>query len=168
MATINLPSTQNLKSIEEVINVVEILKKELDFALSSIDIDNMNNNYVAIVESGTNSNGTYRKYSDGTLECYFTSSIPANSLTWSTATINGTTYYYTGTTFWTYPIPFLTGSTVNVMASGDIQLAAPETHIAWHVDNMKCRTESGAFGINPTTVSGAVVRASFFARGVWK
>lgn len=167
MALINLPSTKDLKTLPEVINVVEKMRKELEFALSQIDIDNMNSQYVAVVGSGSNANGYWRKFSDGTMDCYFTNARNSDTLTWSTATIAGATYYYTGVDYWTFPTPFLTGSTVNVMASGDIGSAAPETHTAWHIDNTKCRVESGIFGKDPRSPV-LPMRMSYFARGFWK
>jgi hypothetical protein len=167
MAVINLPSTANAETIQDLIDIIEIYRKELDFALSSLDADNMNSMYVSVIESGNTANGYYRKFSDGTMECYFTSTQQTDTAAWSTTSINGGTYYYTGTAFWTFPKPFLTGSIVNVMASGDIGTAAPETHIAWHVDETKCRVESGTFGKDPRTPA-VTMRVSYIARGVWK
>lgn len=167
MTIVNFPSTKNLKTIEDVINVVEIMRKELEFALSSLDTDNMNKMYVSVIESGNTANGYYRKFSDGTMECYYTSSQQTDTAAWNTAAINGGTYYYTGTAFWTFPKPFLAGTLVNVMASGDIGSAAPETHTAWHIDETQCRVESGIFGKDPRSPATGM-RVSYFARGVWK
>jgi hypothetical protein len=166
MTIINLPSTKNLKTIEDVINVVEVMRKELEFALSSLDTDNMNRMYVSVIEAGNTANGYYRKFSDGTMECHFTNVQQTDTAAWTSTVISGITYYSTGG-YWTFPIPFLTGSTVNVMASGDIGQYAPETHTAWHFDNTKCRIESGIFGKDPRSPA-VEMRVSYVARGVWK
>lgn len=42
MALVNLPSVQKAKTLPEVINIVEKLRKELEFALTQLDGDNMN------------------------------------------------------------------------------------------------------------------------------
>jgi hypothetical protein len=168
MAIISLPSAQNAKTIEDVINVVEMLRKEMEFALTSLDVDNMNKTYVSLVESGNTATGYYRKFSDGTMECYYTSTQQTDTVSWGVTTISGINYYYTNNfATWVFPKPFLSGSIVNVMASGDIGTAYPETHTAWHSDHTQCRVESGTFGYDPRT-NPVIMRVSYFARGVWK
>lgn len=166
MAQLNLPSAKNAKTVKEVIDIVEKMRKELEFALTALDIDNMNSSYVAVVESGSNSNGFYRKFSDGMMECWH-SSVDLNSdHTWNQSAVGGSTYFYIFTS-WAYPQPFLPGQHINLMASGDIGGAAPETHTAFHVDHTHCQVESGMFGADPKSFGGNVSR-TWFARGRWK
>lgn len=166
MAEIFLPSFQGAKDLKEVTNQLELMRKELEYILSSLDVSNMNKNYVSVIESGDTANGYYRKFSDGTMDCYFTNAQQTDTATWTLTPVSGITYYSTGG-YWVFPKPFLAGTTVNVMASGDIGQYAPETHTAWHFDNTQCRIESGMFGKDPRTPAVAM-RVSYFARGFWR
>lgn len=56
----------------------------------------MNNQFATIVESGSNDNGSYIKYSDGTMMCYHT--ILPNE--------QNTIYHYSYS-FWTFPMSFI-------------------------------------------------------------
>lgn len=128
-------------------------------------LESINSRMYYVVEQGTNGNGTYRKYSDGTMECWntfnYTSVDPAAV---ANTSFNGSTYYYVPGN-WTYPASFLSGSSVSVLFSGDLGGLQPETHIVYPNDNTKCSIESGILGVSP---SGKTLKQSLYARGVWK
>jgi hypothetical protein len=166
MAIVNLPSARKAKTLAEVIDVVEKMRKELEFALSTLDSDNMNNSYVSVIESGYNTNGFYRKFSDGMMECWTGQSIILSTLPWYTTNVGGGTYYYTYGN-WNFPIPFKEGEIVNLFASGDIAGAAPENHTAYHLSHAYCQVENGIFGLDVRT-SGNSLNRSMLARGRWK
>lgn len=166
MPLIQLPSFNKSKDLKETINLLEKMRKELEYILSTLDIDNLNNNYVSVVESGSNSNGSYRKFSDGTMECWYQSKGLSSSYSWLTTTVGTETYYY-NVYVWVFPASFKSGEVINLTASGDIYGAYPETHTAFNIDNTKCQCEAGILGGNPATLGGNVTR-TWFARGKWK
>jgi hypothetical protein len=62
------------------------------------------NNY-SIVESDSNSNGSYIKFKDGTMICYMCIEVTDQSISNSYGSL------YLGTRSWTYPVAFKTGTT---------------------------------------------------------
>ena len=166
MTQFKFPAVKKIKDMKDVQNLFDQLKKELEYQFDNLDFSNLSSGQVVVTESGDTASGSYRKYSDGTMECWWTTSFPTTSASWNTRDINGTTYYYVSGT-WNYPKSFKVGSTVNVMASGDIGTAAPETHTAWHVDETHCSHESGILGVDVTGTS-VTMNFSFYARGVWQ
>lgn len=66
-----------------------------------------------IVESGSNANGRYIKYADGTMMCY--AKLPITSLT-VTAAI-GSLFTSTAATSWTFPMPFYSDE---IAVNGDV------------------------------------------------
>jgi hypothetical protein len=129
------------------------------------DIQTLLEKAVFIVEQGSNGNGTYRKYSDGTMECWkYEEYNPTSPAAWATLSVAGSTYYYIPGT-WTYPTPFLSGSKVICSMSGDINGVQPETHKAHHTDHTQCGVESGSFGVD---TRGFIMKRQLYARGVWK
>jgi hypothetical protein len=166
MAIVNLPSARKAKTLAEVIDVVEKMRKELEFALSTLDTDNMNSSYVSVVESGANGNGSYRKFSDGTMECWRSWQGPANTLTWQTYPVSGSTYYYSAGS-WIFPQPFIEGKEISVFASGDIPSPGPETHTAFAPAYYGCSVECGILDVDVRTHTSNVYR-SWLARGYWK
>ena len=148
MPLIQLPSFNDIKDTKELIDVLEKQRKELEYVLGNLDITNLNSNYVSVVETGSNANGTYLKYSDGTMECWHQGFGNSNYYTWWEAVRAGGTYYYVVDN-WVFPAPFREGEFVKLFASGDIGGAAPETHTAFNVDHTKCQVENGMFGMDP-------------------
>ena len=65
-----------------------------------------------VVETGNNSNGSYRKWSDGTMECWH--SIPFSSLAITIALGSG---YQSAATMWTFPVEFDAAPIVNMNPS---------------------------------------------------
>lgn len=70
------------------------LKKEFDFYKSELQ------KYSKVPETGTNANGNYVKYEDGTLICwnFYQASIDVTTLT---------DMLYRGSQYWTFPYPFI-------------------------------------------------------------
>lgn len=124
--------------------------------------DNLVNAINSIVESGSNSNGNYIKYIDGTMIC--TREINLNSVNIQTAW--GSLFQYMNTTFYNYAQEFIEPPT--------LQLTAKATSDAgfWLGDygNNSMQTESGFSGIcllRPTKyVANVVVFVT--AIGKWK
>jgi hypothetical protein len=119
------------------------------------------------IENGSNANGNYIKYPDGTLIQWFHVTYMANSIAWSTATQAGTTYYYTSTS-WNYPMTFADTAPISVHASGDIPTFGIEQHKAYFPNTSFCKVEQGVLGINPTTMGAISCYKSLFAIGRWK
>jgi hypothetical protein len=117
--------------------------------------------------SGSNENGNYVKFPDGTLIQWFHVTYLANDITWSSVSNAGTTYYYTSTT-WTFPISFVSGTPISVHCSGDIPTFGIEQHKAYNPTIINCRTEQGVLGINPTTMGATTCYKSLLAIGRWK
>lgn len=120
----------------------------------------------SIIASGTNSNGTYIQYSDGTMICYWTDNYASTSPSaWTTVTGQNNANYYYVPGQWTYPAAFKSGTTVSCHMTGDINGAYLEAHHAFPVDNTHCNTESGCYYAN---VVGYAMQRQYYAIGVWK
>lgn len=116
--------------------------------------------YNFVVEQGTNSNGTYRKYADGTMECWHTW-VSQSSTGWS---VNGG--YYFVSQAWTFPAAFKSGTQPAVFSDGDISgYYGLENVKAYHRDHTYCQVEIGA---TSSSVQGMGWSRSFYAKGVWK
>ena len=62
-----------------------------------------NKYYSGIVESGSNSNGSYIKFSDGTMICYLNITVTDQAID----TQYGTSSLYFGRRTWTFPVAFI-------------------------------------------------------------
>ncbi len=115
-----------------------------------------------VIESGSNSNGNYIKYADGTMIC--TREINLNSINIQTAW--GSIYQYMNTTFYNYAQEFIKSPT--------LQLTAKATSDAgfWLGDygNNSTQTKSGFSGICLLRPTKNIVNAVIFvtAIGKWK
>lgn len=125
----------------------------------------INGNYDIV--KGSNANGNYVKFPDGTMIQWFNVTYVANGITWSSVANAGTTYYYTSTT-WTFPIPFTNGSPVSVQASGDLPTFGIEQHKAYNPTVSNCQVEQGVLGTDPKTKGTATCFKYLFAIGRWK
>jgi hypothetical protein len=148
-----------------MIETYEKAKKQIEYTFSNIDLNNINSNLIVVVDAGTNTNGSFRKFSDGTMECWKTVSANNADLTWYTVSVQGGNYYYTFSN-WTYPQPFVDGELINLFASGDIGGAGPETHTAFNIDHTKCQYENGIYGLDTRTTGSQSY--SLRAIGHWK
>ena len=64
---------------------------------------NGNKYYSGIVESGSNSNGSYIKFSDGSMICYLNITVTDQAID----TQYGTSSLYFGKRTWTFPVAFI-------------------------------------------------------------
>lgn len=75
----------------------------------------------AVIETGSNANGAYTKFADGTMICRHT--IDLGSIVAVGAGTRASPYQ-TATQNWTYPVAFATGTTPEVTCSGGVPLAS--------------------------------------------
>lgn len=109
-----------------------------------------------IVESGSNSNGTYTKYSDGTMECEHRIDL-GSGLAINTASGS---LYYSAAQAWTFPVAFKTGTAPNLTATGNTnRITYAFTNSP---SNTSCNVHIGA-GVSTTATGYISVRA----KGVW-
>jgi hypothetical protein len=120
-----------------------------------------------LIVTGSNVNGNYVKFPDGTLIQWFHITFSANGIAWGAVANAGTTYYYTSTT-WTFPVTFASGTPISVHVSGDIPTVAIEQHKAYNPTTTNCKTEQGVLGIDPTTMGATTCYKSLLAIGRWK
>lgn len=116
----------------------------------------MNNQFATIIESGSNDNGSYIKYSDGTMICYHTI-LPD---------ILNTEYHYQAKS-WTYPVSFKEFPQLSATAHN-------WGTYAYIVKTYSNRIERGNIMqqvINPLTnafVDTSATEITVFAIGKWK
>jgi hypothetical protein len=122
---------------------------------------------IGIITSGSNANGSYIKFPDGTMIQWMYVTYIANEIPWSTTTQAGTTYYYTATN-WTFPVSFIDLFKISVHASGDIPTFGIEQHKAYNPSIISCRVEQGVLGIDPATIGAVSCYKSLLAVGRWK
>lgn len=118
--------------------------------------DTLKNTLDKIVESGTNTNGTYVKYSNGTMICYNTVSHENVSITsaW------GVFYESTLLSLGDYAKPFTSVPTL-VLTS----------HFPNFVEKYANDSETspgGFYACKPKSASSEIVRVSYIAIGKWK
>jgi hypothetical protein len=183
-----------IKTLETDVDAVEIKANDLDTRLSTVenvsdtalreDLDaheadttihlgSIDRNIISktayIEEEGSNGNGTYIKYSNGTLMCWQYRAVESTAIgAWDPLSLAGQTYYSMNSpyfTSWTYPHPFLSGSAVSCHATGDISGLSIEIFNAFHIDHTKCTTNIAGWGAN---VSGRGFKQQLFAVGKWK
>jgi hypothetical protein len=126
------------------------------------------------IETGSNTNGNYVKYPDGTMICYYSLTPKTNAYTWVSSPCGGASnysYWYTSGLTWTYPAAFISAPALTI--SADIPFVGPESHYVWSDGaNPKTRAkyEHGIIAnANPGTKAGtAVISVSFTAIGRWK
>lgn len=79
----------------------------------------------AIIETGSNANGTYVKYADGTMVCHGVVAKPGGTPVTAQAGVAG--LYWGGDVTWTYPALFSAIPTVSV----GVSRASTDTNAAW-------------------------------------
>lgn len=100
-------------------------KLSFDGTTFSCQPDQLGSSGSGIIASGSNANGAYVQFADGTMICTTPPSMQMTINTLSTNTYGstaGNVYYGTGT--WTYPIPFIYPPSVSVPAATDITTPA--------------------------------------------
>jgi hypothetical protein len=117
---------------------------------------------VLIHERGSNSNGEYVKYTDGTMECWHKpGTIPVSST--STATYQGITYHRTTASYWTFPESFSEPPLAFASGQTNTPTLAPTTT---RIFNLTSSQFSVQF-INVADFS-AVEHVSYWAKGRWR
>lgn len=128
--------------------------------------DNIENAFGEIIESGSNSNGNYIKYSDGTMICWHTIQGSTFNCTQSAGTGR---YYYIDTNnseenhkTWTYPISFKQGTVPTVSTTvGSNAFTMPSTGGSNYV-------YSTGYCVTPYAVDNLTFTWNFIAIGKWK
>jgi hypothetical protein len=109
----------------------------------------------AIIESGSNANGTYVKYADGTMICSRQQTVGGVGVTNAV----GSLFYYTWASQ-TFAVPFTVAPAVNITAFG------PGASI-WATGGLTTASTTGAFLImSPTSQTGSVT-VNTIAIGRW-
>ena len=136
-------------------SIVNIKNVGTTTGTTEVTVPNSNMTMAGIVESGTNANGTFIKYEDGTLICHHT----------KTQTVNMTTlfqgmYFLDAITF-THPSTFISEPSVNIYMSsaGNLQLQSGNTTDV---------ITASVYPVALSAVSGRVVKARYIAIGRWK
>lgn len=110
-----------------------------------------------IIEQGSNSNGYYRKWSDGTLEQWINMTVYDQKLQ------NPYGALYQGVRYWTYPIPF---NSVKTIICGHFQY---DTGASWGTVAGATATNAALRGIDVVSRPGGhPCYISAFAIGRWK
>ena len=107
----------------------------------------------AVIESGSNANGDYTKYADGTLMCW-------NNNTGSLDTTNatGAIFNSTGLISWTYPAPFIAAPTVTASTTG--------TSVRWATVTSASNTVAGLRALSSIS-NGTLLPVGAIAIGRW-
>jgi hypothetical protein len=109
----------------------------------------------AVIETGTNANGTYTKYADGTMIC-----TGASAGTVTTSTVNGTVYYGT-VGIPVFPATFSTAPKVSYSSERNANF------FSWVAQNTGATTTAPASVYVCSLVSTAVAGVSYIAIGRW-
>ena len=134
--------------------------KNLPDTSTPINAENLNNNFNSIVESGSNENGNYVKYADGTMICYRTYTYTVNVTTsW------GSLYYGNNYDVITFPAQFI--------EKPHLQLSAYNTNLSfwlasYTITNIYTDYFSGITVLRPTPEQGVEVVIRALAIGKWK
>jgi hypothetical protein len=107
----------------------------------------------AIIESGSNANGEYVKYADGTLMC------------WQEWAVESMADYTTREETWTFPVAYTAAPNVSVTGVRDATEATKKTS-AWPLENATT-TAVGLACVNDSGTSSDGVGMSAQAHGFW-
>jgi hypothetical protein len=122
---------------------------------------------ITLDSAGSNSNGDWMRFSNGLQICWLYHLKPCNSFAWSTVTLQGQIYYYTGGNTWIFPSTFLISKPLSVSLSGDVPVACLEVHNVYNSTSTQCTYEHGCNNSTVTTLASNMVR-QFLAIGYWK
>jgi fibronectin-binding autotransporter adhesin len=133
-------------------------------------VSGINGNFIQVVASGSNSNGNYLQYDDGTQICWKTWPSASTSGQWSGSVSypNPTTglYYMHISNTWVFPMAFNTAPTVT--STGDFSGVFQEAHSAFSPSTTQCSIEDGIFSTSGPDTSGTAVSRNCIAVGRWK
>lgn len=129
-----------------------------------------------VVDSGSNSNGTYVKYNSGLMICWNIKGIPSPTTGWASGVqflVNGNdsgNYYQYRPDTWTFPATFnVTKTKPAVFNNGDFGGVYPEYHQAFSPSATQCSLEDGVLwsaGVDGVTKPG--LNNQLLAIGWWK
>lgn len=110
----------------------------------------------AVVESGSNSDGEWTKWADGTQQCFLVGLATADV----SGAANG--FYYRAF-YWTFPVPFISQpvSTLGARSTGKVTPTAT-------TDPTDTLTDAASFIVSGTALSSATYTTRWFATGRWK
>lgn len=112
-----------------------------------------------VIDSGSNANGYYRKWSDGFADCWVNMDLPISK--------NASTGIYTVklNDIWTYPIPFVVNPTLTLttQSSQDYVYCSP-----YGVSRNQQKVNSISFLRNGPITGDNVVSVGMIVRGRWK
>ena len=155
-------------NMEEAIDdVLENVDNKILDTYSTSSTDTYSCNYVnSVIESGSNSNGNYIKYADGTMICWHT----IEGETHANQTRYGDGFFYQQGSYsstspensksWAYPVQFVSTPTVNLNVSSS----------AYTMPSLGSISNSSAIGscITPYAVASVTFTWHFIAIGKWK
>lgn len=108
-----------------------------------------------IVLSGSNANGYYIKYGDGTMICWYkTYSTYAIASAWGSL-------YCGPYTYWTFPVAFIAQPVVTGAGS-------QSTHEHWLNIVISTESQAGYYSLRPSTSASGVMHSQLMAIGRWK
>lgn len=122
-------------------------------------VNNNANELTNVIESGSNSNGKWVKYADGTMICYGTTLMPTLTMTTAFGSVFETS---TATSFGTFPQTFYAAPVVTVTQTTGAT-ATPE-----QVTDTTTTNIGKAFFWRPTSRSATGVNFNWLAVGRWK
>lgn len=155
----DLPDTTTPVNAENL----NLLQNNVETAISDA-VDDVTEVIDSIIESGSNANGNWIKYSDGTMICWHT--VLGNTFDCTQSGGTGR-YYYVDTNNssenskqWTYPQAFINVPTVSAQVGSNAYTMPSIGGIAL--------TWASAYCVTPYAVSNITFTWSFIAIGKWK
>ena len=121
--------------------------------------NNIENAINSVVESGSNTNGNYVKYADGTMICHFSKGIQSGS-----CTQEGTMYKYDFSNPFTFPVPFVDTPSVTI-SNGYASSTASALIWAFQRNNTGIQLIKA---LSPSNFSNQYVAFNYIAIGKWK
>lgn len=144
------------------------LKNDIYWDIDSIRADGKPIGY--IVESGSDSNGSWTKYDDGTIEEWGTYTINSNNVSWTALT---TGLYYSPSYSHTLPVTLINTDNINTTCA----VSSRSSHFDWAVRPAVGNTDAPDISLIDTVLSFNLVTATntkrnvvirWFVKGRWK
>jgi len=133
--------------------------KDLPDATTPLTADNLNNNFIEcfnIIESGSNENGNYIKYSDGTMICY---GVRSNTLANNNTQI-GAMWYTDSVNLGSFPVEFAEEPIINLYNIGAFTILE---HL-----NLTSENIGNIYMGNGTKREASLQKTMFIAIGKWQ
>lgn len=133
------------------------LKNDIYWDIDSIRANGKPIGY--IVESGSNSNGSWIKYADGTIEEWGTYTINSNNVSWTALT---TELYYSPYYSHTLPVTLINTDNINTTCA----VSSRSSHFDWAVRPAVGNTDAPDISLIDTVLSFNLVTATNTKRNV--